>query len=203
VTTHDVLIAYIILTLNIHCFSTDEERILHTSTVVNYRGVSDSLTPKGYAGNSIISLLSSDFPNPLSLSSIAKTIRQTIKVVRSEDFLKKWTISADILYRQLLKDDRVTFIQNKNAVVLNSNFKYDWANQVNFGMINQCRFHTGKSHNFRCRIFRLNPIRGEDGHWTRDNGGAEVTFRIPKGEGKEKILEAWKKDIKENFVNVK
>jgi len=56
---------------------------------------------------------------------------------------------------------------------------------------------------FYFRIFQLNPIKGEDGNWTKDNGGLEVSFRIPKGERKEKFLEAWKRDVEENFVNVK
>ncbi|CAF1571036.1 unnamed protein product, partial [Didymodactylos carnosus] len=108
---------------------------------------------------------------------------------------------ADVLTSQLTKDGRLNFVLGTNEVVFNSNFKYDWANQVNFGMTNQCRFHTVTSYNFYFRIFQLNPVKGKDGSWTREDGGAEVAFRIPKGEGKEKFLEGWKKDIEENFAN--
>jgi hypothetical protein len=69
-------------------------------------------------------------------------------------------------------------------------------------MINQCRIHTMGLFKFYYRIFQVNPIKGEDGTWTRDDGGAHVAFRIPKGEGKDKFLDAWKKDIDENFKHI-
>ena len=69
-----------------------------------------------------------------------------------------------------------------DEVMFNSNSKYDWVNQVDFDMTNQCRFHTTGLYKFYFRIFHLNPVRSEDGNWTRDNGGIEVAFRIPKGE---------------------
>jgi hypothetical protein len=69
-------------------------------------------------------------------------------------------------------------------------------------MTNQCRFHTAGLFKSYFRIFQLNPVRKEDENWTKDNGGAEVAFRIPKGEVKEKFLEAWKKDVEENFANL-
>jgi hypothetical protein len=160
------------------------------------------LAPKGHVANSFIQTLSDDFQNPLCLSSIAKTIRQAIKEIRNEEFLAKWISSADVLMKELAKSGRLTFIWTKSDVIFNSNSKYDWAKQVNFGMINQCRFHTMGSYKFYFRIFQSNPVKRNDGSWTRDNGGVEVTFRIPKGEGKEKFLEAWKKDIEEKFANV-
>jgi hypothetical protein len=203
ITTHDTLCAYIILTMNKHLFSTTDQYIKRTNMLVNYRGVSDTITPKGHAANSFIQTLSSDFPNPLCLSSIAKTIRQAIKAVRNEDFLKAWLSQADVLTKQLIKEGRLTFIWNKIDMILNSNFKYDWSNEVNFGMNNQCRLHTVGTYNFYFRIFHLNPVKNEDGSWTKDNGGAEISFRIPKGEGKEKFLNTWKKDVEENFANVK
>jgi hypothetical protein len=203
VTTHDTLCAYVILTINKYLFSTADEYLQRTHLLVNYRGVSDSLAPKGHVANSFIQTLSGDFQNPSCLSSIAKTIRQAINAIRNEEFLAKWIISADVLMKQLHKNGRLTFIWTKNDVIFNSNSKYDWANQVNFGMINQCRFHTAGSYKFYFRIFQSNPVKRNDGSWTRDNGGVEVTFRIPKGEGKEKFLEAWKKDIEEKFANVK
>ncbi|CAF4959331.1 unnamed protein product, partial [Rotaria sp. Silwood1] len=42
-TIHDIMIAYIILTLNVSCFKKDEMIIRHTNIIVNYRGVSDSI----------------------------------------------------------------------------------------------------------------------------------------------------------------
>ena len=89
VTTHDLLCAYIILLLNKYLFLTTDEYIQRACILVNYRGVSDSLAPKGHAANSIMQLPSTDFPDPFSLSSISKTIRQTIKTTRNEDFLRK------------------------------------------------------------------------------------------------------------------
>ncbi len=196
VTINDVLCAYIIQNINKHLFSTTDEYIRRVHIMVNYRGACNRLAPLGHVSNSIITTPSSDFQNPLSLFDIAKTIR-------NKDFLEKWLISADALTRQLIKDGRLSFVFGSDKFVFNSNLKYDWANQVNFGMINQCRFHTAGLYKFYFRIFQLNPVKNEDGSWTRDNGGAEVAFRIPKRKEKETFLEEWKKDIQENFANIK
>ncbi|CAF1340614.1 unnamed protein product [Rotaria sordida] len=203
ITIHDVLCAYIIFLMNKHLFNSEDEYIHRTYMYINYRDVSDSLTPKGYIANAIMQPLSSDFPNPLSLSSIAKTIRQLIKTTRQEDFLQKWVTSANILMEKFIKDGQVNFVWDKDEAIFNSNYKYDWADQVNFGMKNQCRFHTIGIYKYYFRIFQLNPIKEENGNWIKDNGGAEVSFRIPKGEIKEKFLAAWNKDIQENFLNIK
>ncbi|CAF3653400.1 unnamed protein product [Rotaria sp. Silwood1] len=105
--------------------------------------------------------------------------------------------------KQFKKEGNVNFVWDKDEIVFNSNFKYDWSNLVNFGMKNQCRFHTMGIFKYYFRIFHLNPVKVGDREWIKDNGGAEVSFRIPKGEMKEKFLAAWKKDIQENFLNVK
>jgi hypothetical protein len=202
VTIHDVLCAYIIVIMNKTVCLTPDEYIRRAHLLVNCRGVSDSLAPKGQVANSIIQTLSSNFPDPHSLSAIAKTIRQAIKTTRNEDFLGKWIGTTDALRRQVTKDGRVSFLWDADEVVFNSNFKYDWTSQVDFGMTNQCRLHTIGMYKFYFRIFQLNPVRREDGSWAKDNGGAEVAFRIPKGEKKENFLEAWKKDVEENFVNL-
>jgi hypothetical protein len=202
-TAHDTLCAYIILTMNKHLFLTEDDYIRRTYIYANYRGVTDSLATKDYVANALMQPLSSDFPDPLSLSSIAKTIRQLVKTTRQEDFLQKWVTSANVLMTKFIKNGEVNFVWDKDEVIFNSNFKYDWANQANFGMTNQCRFHTMGLYKFYFRIFQLNPVKGEDGIWTKDNGGAEVAFRIPKGEIKEKFLKACEKDMQENFVNVK
>ena len=166
-TIHDVLCAYIILTMNKTISLTADEHIRRAFILVNYRGVSDLLAPKGHVGNPIMFLLSSDFPKSLSLCSIAKTIRQAIKTTCDEHYLGQWIATADVLRRQGIKDGRVSFAWDADEVILNSNFKYDWSNQVDFGMTNQCRFHTVGLCKSLLRIFQLNPVRGEVGNWTR------------------------------------
>ncbi|CAF1442478.1 unnamed protein product [Rotaria sordida] len=89
VTIHDALCAYIILAMNKYFFLSEDEYIRRIYITVNYRAVTDLLAIKGYVANAIIQPLSSNFPNPLSLSSITKTIRQIIKTARKEDFLGK------------------------------------------------------------------------------------------------------------------
>jgi len=203
ITPHDALCAYIIFTLNKHFFiNTTDEPIQHARMLVNYRGVCNRLAPIGYVGNCLLTTIPIGFSNPLSLSDIAKAIRQSIQSIRNEDLIKKYITSANVLCRQLVKDNRITFIFGSKEFIFNSNFKYDWTDQVNFGMINQCRFHTVGLYKFYFRIFRLNPTKNQDGIWIKDNGGAEIAFRIPKGQEKEKFLAAYKKDIEENFLNL-
>ncbi len=106
--------------------------------------------------------------------------------IRNEDLIEKYVTSADVLSRQLIKDNRIHFIFGSKEFIFNSNFKYDWTNEVNFGMINQCRFHAVALYKFYFRIFQLNPIKNQDGIWIKDNGGAEIAFRIPKGRKEKK-----------------
>ncbi|CAF1350430.1 unnamed protein product [Didymodactylos carnosus] len=78
-TIQDSLSAYIILTLNTHCYLNDDQRrILRTNTPVNFRGVSHSIAPAGHVSNAVFMMLSDDFDDPLSLSSIVRTIRRSI-----------------------------------------------------------------------------------------------------------------------------
>ncbi|CAF1442258.1 unnamed protein product [Rotaria sordida] len=120
--------------MNKYFFLSEDEYIRRIYITVNYRAVTDLLAIKGYVANAIIQPLSSNFPNPLSLSSIAKIIRQIIKTTRKEDFLGKWLSSANVLMTRFKKNGCVNFVWDTNEAVFNSNFKYDWTNQ--------CRFHT-------------------------------------------------------------
>ena len=204
VTIQDALTAYLIVTINKHVFVSDEEHIRRSNTIMNYRGISPSLAPLGQVDNSIIFILSDDFPDPLSLSSVAQTIRISINKARNEDFLRRWLLTLDSLMRGIHKEGKAwNYVFYPNEVWMNSNMKYDWAGEVDFGMKNQCRFHTFGLSKFRFRIFRLNPVCVGQGKWTRDKEGVEVSFRIPQGNQKDNFILAWKNDIKENFLQAK
>ncbi|CAF3080957.1 unnamed protein product [Rotaria sp. Silwood2] len=203
ITIQDALTAYIIVTFNKHVFISDKEYIRRTNTLINYRGISDTLAPHGQVDNSIMFMLSDDFADPLSLSNVAKTIRASVEKARNENFLSRWLVTVDLLMRKIHKEGQAwNFASYANEVWTNSNLKYDWASKVDFGMTDQCRFHTAGSMKFKFRVFQLNPVQGADGSWTRDHGGAEVSFRIPKNDIKNKFIVAWNNDVKENFKNV-
>lgn len=201
-TNHDILCGYLIRTLNKSFFENEDQYIRNVHMLINYRGVSDQVAPLGYVGNALLTTFTSDFTNPLSVLDIAQTIRQSINSVRKKDLMDRWICSADVLTRQLVKDDRITFIFGSDQFIFNSNWKYDWVNQVNFGMINQCRFHTVGLFKFYFRIFRLNPIKQDENNWIRDEAGAEISFRIPKGQQKENFLKEWKTDVQRNFLDL-
>jgi hypothetical protein len=88
-----------------------------------------------------------------------------------------------------------------NEVIVNSNFRYDWAGSVDFGYTDKCRFYTVWTSLFYLRVFRLNPVHDGTKWLERDRNGAEVAFLIEK-DMKEKFVSAWQKDVVENFVNV-
>ncbi|CAF1577138.1 unnamed protein product [Adineta ricciae] len=203
-TIHDVLIAYIILTLNTSCYYDDDRhRVLRTNTSINYRGVSDRIAPKSLIANAVLMMLSENVEDPYSLLSIAKTIRQSIVKSRDETFLQRWLATADDAMRKMMHNDYLAdlgFVPNE--IIVNSNFRYDWANLVDFGHTDQCRFHTGWSGAFYLRIFRLNPILNGDTWLPRDQDGAEVVFRIEK-HLKEKFMNAIKRDMEDNFARIK
>ncbi|CAF1088332.1 unnamed protein product [Didymodactylos carnosus] len=200
-TSQDALNAYIIRTLNKHILNNVDDYIRRAYILINFRGISDRLAPAGRVANSLMQMLTDDFSDPLSLKAIAQAIRQTIQETRHESFLEQWLPTADRMMNEITKEGRVNFVWDKNEVVFNSNFKYDWTDRFDLGMNNQCRLHTLGTYKAYFRIFRLNPVRNENGDWTKDIGGAEVAFRIPK-DWKNKFLDAWKKDVEENFVNI-
>lgn len=205
VTIQDVLTSYIILLLNTYCFENinDEHRILRAVTGINFRGVSDSIAPIELISNAVLFMSSEDFDNPLSLSNIAQTIRQSINRTRHPEFLERCVATADRTLRKLLQKK---FMHNlgpfPNTVTVNSNLRYDWAALVDFGYTDKCRFYTLWTGQLYFRVFRLNPIKNGHEWLPRDHDGAEVAFRISKTV-KEKFINALEKDIQENFSNIK
>jgi hypothetical protein len=204
ITIQDTLTAYIILTLNTYCyFDNDERRILRTNTAVNYRGVSDAIGRKGQISNAVLMMLSDNFDDPYSLSNIATTIRRSINKSRDTKFLETWIATADGLMRKNIKDDKLIDMGLfPNEIVVNSNLRYDWANLVDFGYRDKCRFYTAWTGALYLRTFRLNPEQNGNEWLARDHDGAEISFRMEK-ELKEKFVNAWKADISNNFENVK
>jgi hypothetical protein len=204
VTIQDALTAYIILTLNTYCYNNnDERRILHAITVVNFRGVSDSIAPQGQVSNPLFMMISDDFDDPYSLSNIARTIRRSIIQLRNSKVLEPGIATVDGLMRKNVRNNKSPnprLIPNEFAI--NSNFKFDWADLVDFGYTDKCRFYTAWTGALYLRVFRLNPEKNGNKWLPRDRDGAEISFRMEK-DLKEKFIEAWKRDIIENFQNVK
>jgi hypothetical protein len=204
ITIQDALTAYIILTLNTHCYRNDNEhRILCTNTSINFRGVADSIAPYGQVSNAVFMMLSDNFEDPYSLSNIAKTIRRSIIKSRDSKFLQSWLATADDAMRTMIHNNRLAdlgFVPNE--IIVNSNLRYDWANLVDFGYTDKCRFYTGWSGAFYLRVFRLNPSCDGNGWLPRDRNGAEVVFRIEKNL-KENFCNVINRDMEENFENIK
>jgi hypothetical protein len=203
VTSQDALSAYIILTLNTHCIQNNDQLIVRTNTMINYRNVSDSVAPRGLVANAVLMPLSDRFEDPKSLSSIAKTIRDSIKQSLNVEFITRWVATADEAIRTIVLEKRLPKMSILNdRIVVNSNWRYDWANLVDFGHTDKCRFYTTWTRTLYLRIFRLNPVYDGTQWMGRDTKGAEVAFRIEKDK-KKKFMDAWQKDIAENFINVK
>jgi hypothetical protein len=202
VTIHDSLIAYVILTLNTFCyFNNDERRILRTNTAVHFRGISDSIAPQGLITNSVFMMLSDSFDDPYSLGSIAQTIRRSINKSCASKFLEPWLATADGLLRKTVNNNQLLDMGLfPNEAMINSNFRYDWANLVDFGYTDKCRFYTTWTGALYLRVFHLNPEKNGNDWLIRDK--AEVSFRMEKGLNV-KFLNVMKNDITENFENVK
>jgi hypothetical protein len=204
VTIQDALTAYIILILNTHCFQNDVQSIiLRTNMIINFRGVSDSIAPRGLVANAVVSMLSDDFDDPLSLSSIAKAIRRLVVRSRDTKFLESWVATADELMRKMVQDGRRSNLGPfSNEIVVNSALRYDWAGLVDFGYTDKCRVYMSGTSALCIRVFRLNPVYNGTQWMGRDRGGAEISFGIHK-DMKEKFISAWQQDVIDNFVNVK
>ncbi|CAF2795490.1 unnamed protein product [Rotaria sp. Silwood2] len=202
-TIHDIMIAYIILTLNVSCFQKDETIIRHTNIIVNYRGVSNSITVPGLVANCTLRVLSENFDNPYSLLNIAQSIRRSILKSRDRKFLESWLATADELMRDMAHNEHEANTDHfENGIVVNSNFRYDWAGLVDFGYSDKCRFYTDGTSDLFLRVFRLNPIYDGTQWIMRDREGAEVAFKFEKNILKN-FLDAWQRDVNENFINVK
>ena len=202
-TIHDLLMAYIIITLNTFCSETNEDLIRHTNTIINYRGVSDSIAPINLIANCTLRMISEDFSDLYSLSSVAQSIRQSIIRSRDRIFLEGLLPTADHLMRHLASENRQVNVDHfPHGIVINSNYRFDWSDLVNLGFVNQCRFHTDGSAPLFLRVFRLNPMFDTNQYLSRDEFGAEVAFRIKKTM-KEKFLDAYQNDIREKFSQIK
>ncbi|CAF1471316.1 unnamed protein product [Rotaria sp. Silwood1] len=171
--------------------------------MINYRNVSDSVAPPGLVANAVLMPLSDRFEDPKSLSSIAKTIRHSIKQSRNVEFIERWVATADKVIRTIVHEKRLPKMSTFNdQIVVNSNWRYDWVSLVDFGYSDKCRFYTTWTRALYLRTFRLNPVYDGTQWLERDRQGAEVAFRIEKDK-KEKFIDAWQKDIRENFINAK
>jgi hypothetical protein len=153
-------------------------------------------------------ILSDDFSDPYSFSTIAQTLRHSIKKAREEPFALS-QIATEHLAREQRNEKQLNDKQLKpnrgyfnNEIVINSQYKYDWVEQVDLGMTNQCRMHVAHTEKLDFRVFRANPVRENDGTWTRDVGAAELSFRLPNGPQKEIFLQTWKNDVEEHFTGV-
>jgi hypothetical protein len=89
-----------------------------------------------------------------------------------------------------------------NEIVVNLNFRYDWANLLDFGYRDKCQFYTAWTAALYLRTFCLYPERNGNEWLARDHDEAEISFRMEK-ELKEKFVNAWREDIIEKFENVK
>ncbi|CAM4829775.1 unnamed protein product [Rotaria magnacalcarata] len=203
VTIHDVLIAYIIVLLNTFCLDNTDECIKHTSTIVNYRGVYESIAPPSLVANAVFRMLSEDFDDPRSLSNVAQTIRRSIHRSREIEFLEPYLATADSLMRRNVREKRQCRMTHYgNEMVINSNMKYDWADAVDFGCRNQCRFYATWTGPYYMRVFRLNPIQNGHDWIERDRKGVEVAFLIEKSK-KIRLITAWQRDLDEKFAQWK
>jgi hypothetical protein len=191
------------MTLNKSCYSDNDQRRIHyANTVVNVRGIDDSIAPKGQVGNPLFILLSDKFDDPYSLSNIAKTIRQSIIQLRDPKILGPAVAKIDQIIRTNIQNKtspNPTLIQNEFAI--NSNYRFDWADQVDFGYKDRTRFYTLWTGALYLRAFRLNPEKEGNNWLPRDHYGAQGSFRLEK-HLKERFLNAVNKDISENFENI-
>ena len=202
-TIHDLLIAYIIITLNRLYLETNEDLLIHhTNIIINYRGVSDRIAPTNLIANCTFRMISENFSDPHSLSSVAQSIRQSILRSRDPIFLEELLPTADDLMRHLASENRQVNVDHfPHGIVINSNYRFDWSDFVNLGFVNQCRFHTDGSAPLFLRVFRLNPLFDGKQYLSRDQFGAEVAFRIRKTM-KEKFLHIYRNDIREKFSRI-
>ncbi len=204
VTIQDALTAYLISTLNTHFYPNDDPRhIIHTSTFMNIRGVSDSIAPAGLVANALFIMLSDDFDDPLSLSNIAEIIRRSIVRARDPKFLESCLATADGQMRRMLQNNLLAnMVFFSNDIFVNSNYRYDWANLVDFGYTDKCRYYTAWAGRLCVRIFPVNPIYDGTQWITRDRERVEVAFLIEK-DIKDKFIKTWQQDLNEDFQKVK
>ncbi len=61
--------------------------------------------------------------------------------------------------RDLAYDGReVNIYHFPHGIVIDSNYRYDWTDLVDFGHVDNCRFHTDETTPLFLRVFHLNSI---------------------------------------------
>lgn len=200
--TNDALVAYVIFRLNTHFFS-QQQLIQRASIIVNYRQIFSILSSPIQVGNCFMHILSNDFSDPYSFSTIAQTLRHSLNKF-SQESLALSQITTENLARKELenKQFKPNWTCFDNEVFINSQYKCDWAEQVDMGMRNQCRMHMSQAKKLYLRVFRANPVREKDGTWTRDMGAAELSVRLTRGPQLDTFLQIWSSDVEEDFAHV-
>lgn len=203
ISNHDALVAYIILKLNQVLLKNPEHLcLMRTAMTINFRDIAESIASSRSIGNDIVTMVSENFMNPFSLTKIAKTIRQSILKLRNPTFLEPFLATTDKLMRHNVKNDKYPDVRLfKEEIMINSNFRYDWCHDVDFGYNEQCRFFTTWAGYMYIRIFHLNPKKIENSWIARDRNGAEVAFRIEK-HLRQDFIDSIERDKEENFMNV-
>lgn len=202
-TIQDAMTAYIIVTLNTHCCMDDQQLIRHTNIIINYRGVSDDIAPPGLMANCTIRMLSEHFHDPYSLSSIATAIRHSVIRSRNTSFLCSMLSTAGGLMRDLARNRQEVNVDHfPHGIIINSNYRYDWADLVDLGYTDQCRFYTDGTAPLFLHVFRLNPVFDGSQWSARDRHGAEVAFQIDK-RIKQTFMNAWQHDLRTHFSQLK
>jgi hypothetical protein len=148
-------------------------------------------------------VVSENFDDPYSLSSIAKSIRRSIIHSRDPKFLERLLATEDGLWRDMARNNRLANVSPyRNEIQVNSRFRYDWASLVDLGQTDKCRFYRIGFKNLFASVYHLNPIYDGTQWKGRDRKGAEIGFSIEKSI-KQKFVDAWQQDVHENFINVK
>jgi hypothetical protein len=91
-------------------------------------------------------IVSDDFSDPYSFSNIAQTLRHSLNKAREESFVLSLIATENLARKQL--DDRqvqANWSYFDNEIVVNSQYKCDWAEQVDMGMTNQCRVYVSQA----------------------------------------------------------
>jgi hypothetical protein len=67
---------------------------------------------------------------------------------------------ADGLIRKIARENLLAnWEQFPNEVIINSNYRYDWVDLVDFGYTDKCRLYTAWTGPLYFRVFRLNPVQ--------------------------------------------
>ncbi|OJA12979.1 hypothetical protein AZE42_06528 [Rhizopogon vesiculosus] len=182
---HDILFAYVATVLN--RVLTSSIRMIKITDSYRFTGANFALPD--VAGNAVIDALTPVLPeDPVDITGIARSIRETLTHYRKHEVIERWMSAASHLMLAAAKSGKSFYYPpSTDILAVNSMASIDWCS-AHFGQHESHRHHMSGHGLLYLRVFGANSWRGDDGLWHAPEGRIDISIGVPQGY-RQKVLD--------------